>query len=107
MRQKGAKEVEVAPAYRTVKPKGAQIERMRELIASESIDLVTFTSSSTVTNFCDLIGAPTSLLKAAAIGPITASTATERGFEVVVRPDKYTIAALTEAIAEYFAPRQG
>ena len=86
LRDKGAKEVVVAPAYRTVKPKGAQIERMRGLIASGSIDLVTFTSSSTVTNFCDLIGAPASLLKAAAIGPITAATASERGFEVVVRP---------------------
>ncbi len=107
LREKGAKEVVVAPAYRTVKPKGAQIERMRGLIASESIDLVTFTSSSKVTNFCDRIGAPASLLKAAAIGPITAATAIERGFEVVVRPAKYTIAALTEAIAEYFAPENG
>ena len=57
LRDKGAKEVVVAPAYRTVKPKGAQVERMRELIASGAIDLVTFTSSSTVTNFCELIGA--------------------------------------------------
>src|SRR5208337_2851157 len=54
LRAKGAGEVVVAPAYRTVKPKGARIERMRELIASGAIDLVTFTSSSTVTNFCDL-----------------------------------------------------
>jgi uroporphyrinogen III methyltransferase/synthase len=107
LRDKGAKEVVVAPAYRTVKPKGAQIERMRGLIASGSIDLVTFTSSSTVANFCDLIGASASLLKAAAIGPITAATASERGFEVVVRPGKYTIAALTEAIAEYFAAGNG
>ena len=107
LRDKGAKEVEVAPAYRTVKPKGAQIERMRELIASGAIDLVTFTSSSTVTNFCDLIGASGKGVKAAAIGPITAATATERGFEVVVSPGKYTIAALTEAIREYFAPRNG
>ncbi len=107
LRDKGAKEVVVAPAYRTVKPKGAQIERMRGLIASGSIDLVTFTSSSTVANFCDLIGAPASLLKAAAIGPITAATASERGFEVVVMPGKYTIAALTEAIAEYFAAGNG
>jgi uroporphyrinogen III methyltransferase/synthase len=104
LRDKGAKEVVVAPAYRTVKPKGAQIDRMRELIAAGAIDLVTFTSSSTVTNFCDLIGASGKGVKAAAIGPITAATAAERGFEVVVRPGKYTIAALTEAIAEYFSP---
>ena len=57
LRARGAKEVVVAPAYRTIKPKGAQVERMRELLASGKIDLVTFTSSSTVTNFCELIGA--------------------------------------------------
>jgi uroporphyrinogen III methyltransferase/synthase len=102
LRAKGAIEVEVAPAYSTVKPAGAQIERMRQLIASGAIDLVTFTSSSTVTNFCDLVGALPRPLKAAAIGPITGSTAAEHGFDVVIQPAKYTIAALTEAIAEYF-----
>ena len=110
LRAKGAREVVVAPAYRTVKPKGAQIERMRDLIASGKIDLVTFTSSSTVTNFCELIGTSGSGIKAAAIGPITAATAEERGFEVVVRPNKYTIEALTEAIRQYFlipSPHEG
>jgi uroporphyrinogen III methyltransferase/synthase len=103
LRDKGAKEVVVAPAYRTVKPEGAQIARMRELIASGAINLVTFTSSSTVTNFCELIGTSGKGIKAATIGPITAATAEERGFEVVVKPRKYTIAALAEAIREYFA----
>ncbi len=108
LRAKGAKEVEVAPAYRTVKPRGARVERMRQLIAAGSIDLVTFTSSSTVTNFCDLVGAPASRLKAAVIGPITAATAQQRGFEVIVTPPKYTIPALTTAIAEYYArPNKG
>src|SRR5271166_3534314 len=100
LRDKGAKEVVVAPAYRTVKPKGAQIERMRELIASGAIDLVTFTSSSTVTNFCALFGSSANRVKAAAIGPITAATAEEKGFEVVVRPGDYTIEGLVEGIAK-------
>jgi len=64
--------------------------------------LVTFTSSSTVTNFCELVGASANGLKAAAIGPITAATARDRGFEVVVSPDEYTIPALTEAIRKFF-----
>jgi uroporphyrinogen III methyltransferase / synthase len=102
LRDKGAKEVVVAPAYRTVKPKGAQIERMRELLASGAIDLVTFTSSSTVTNFCELIGTSAKRVKAAAIGPITAATAAQRGFEVVVRPGEYTIEGLVEGIAEHY-----
>ena len=102
LRDQGAKEVVVAPAYRTVKPKGAQVERMRELIASGKIDLVTFTSSSTVTNFCELIDTSGNGIRAAAIGPITAATAKEHGFDVVVSPAKYTIEALAEAIREFF-----
>jgi uroporphyrinogen III methyltransferase/synthase len=106
LRDKGAKEVVVAPAYRTVKPKGAQIDRMRELLAARAIDLVTFTSSSTVTNFCELIGVSGKGIRAAAIGPITAATAEESGFDVVIRPRQYTIEALAEAIGEYFAQRR-
>ena len=102
LRERGAKEVVVAPAYRTIKPKGAQVVRVRELLASGAIDLVTFTSSSTVTNFCEMIGVSGKGIRAAAIGPITAATAQQRGFEVVVRPREYTIEALTEAIREYF-----
>jgi uroporphyrinogen III methyltransferase/synthase len=102
LRERGAKKVVVAPTYRTIKPKGAQIARVRELIKSGAIDLVTFTSSSTVTNFCEMIGGSGMGIRAAAIGPITAATAEQRGFEVVVRPREYTIEALRDAIRDYF-----
>ena len=103
LRQHGAREVVVAPAYRTVKPADADVERMRALIAAGAIDLVTFTSSSTVTNFAEIVGAPIAGLKAAAIGPITAETARERGFEVVAAPREYTVEALIAAIVDYYA----
>jgi uroporphyrinogen III methyltransferase/synthase len=106
LRAKGAREVVVAPAYRTIKPKRAQVDRMRELLESGKIDLLTFTSSSTVTNFCELIGTSGKGIKAAAIGPITAATAEELGFDVVVRPAKYTIEALTESIRAHFQFKQ-
>jgi uroporphyrinogen III methyltransferase / synthase len=102
LRDKGAKEVVVAPAYRTIKPKGAPVERMREWLASGAIDLVTFTSSSTVINFCEMLGISGKGIRAAAIGPITAETAREREFEVVVKPRRYTIEALTESIREHY-----
>ncbi len=102
LREAGALEVIIAPVYRTIRPKGAPALRMRELIASGAIDLVTFTSSSTVINFCKLAGAAGKGLKAAAIGPITAETARRKGFEVVVMPSDYTMAALTKAIVNYF-----
>ncbi|MFI5351507.1 MAG: uroporphyrinogen-III C-methyltransferase [Candidatus Binatales bacterium] len=98
----GAREVAVVAAYSTVKPKNAQVDRMRELIGAGQIDLVTFTSSSTVSNFCDLLGPIGRGLKAAAIGPITAETARARGFEVVVSPAEYTSGALAAAIVDYF-----
>jgi uroporphyrinogen III methyltransferase/synthase len=68
-----------------------------------AIDLVAFTSSSTVTNFCEMVGAGAARgLKAAAIGPVTAETARAAGLEVVVQPRKYTVAALTDAIRDFF-----
>ena len=102
LRDSGASTVVVAPAYRTVKPKAAAVQRIRALIKARQIDLVTFTSSSTVANFCDLVGNVAGL-KAAAIGPITAETARQHGFEVAVSPASYTVAALIDAIGGFFA----
>jgi hydroxymethylbilane synthase len=102
----GAREVVVAPVYKTVKPEHPPIDRVREMAAAGAIDLVAFTSSSTVTNFCEMVGAGVARgLKAAAIGPITAETARVAGLQVVVQPTEYTIAALIDAIRDYFVSR--
>jgi len=99
----GAREVVVAPVYKTVKPANAPVECVRELAAAGAIDLVAFTSSSTVTNFCEMIGASVARgLRAAAIGPITAETARASGLQVVVQPTEYTVPALIAAIRDYF-----
>ena len=104
----GAREVVVAPVYRTIKPAHAPIDhmnemaRVREMVAAGTIDLVAFTSSSTVTNFCEMVGpARARGLKAAAIGPITAETARAAGLQVMVQPAEYTIPALIDAIRDY------
>jgi uroporphyrinogen III methyltransferase / synthase len=102
LRGRGASEVIVAPAYRTVRPKGQGVERLRALAVAGNIDLVAFTSSSTVTNFCAMVGKQARGLKAAAIGPITAKTARQNDFDVVVEPRIYTIPALVNAVREYF-----
>jgi uroporphyrinogen III methyltransferase / synthase len=104
LRKRGARVVEVAPTYRTVRPRDGQIEWMRALAAAGAIDLVTFTSSSTAANFAQMVGAAARGLNAAAIGPITAETARDRGFKVVVQPKQYTVPALLGAIREHFAP---
>jgi uroporphyrinogen III methyltransferase / synthase len=95
----GAAEVVVAPAYKTIAPKG-------NLPGDVPYDLVAFSSSSTATNFLELMGNPALATKAAAIGPITASTARQLGFDVVVEPRDYTIPALVAAIRDYFASQR-
>ncbi len=101
----GAK-VEEIIAYHTVSDTdetGGLIEALRE----KTIDMVTFTSSSTVTNFKALLPEDEfdeliSGLTVAAIGPITAQTAAENGFTVDVEADTYTIDGLCNAIADYW-----
>ncbi len=66
-------------------------------------DYITFTSSSTVNNFVNIIGQENiitidKLVKVACIGPITAQTAREKGFTVDIIPIQYTIDALLDAI---------
>jgi len=105
LRRAGA-EVDVLEVYRTVRPaSGAQ--RIVELLEKKEIAAVTFTSSSTVTHFVELIGkeSASKLMKgvlAAAIGPITKETAQTFGIETGAMPKDYTIPALVGAICEYF-----
>jgi uroporphyrinogen III methyltransferase/synthase len=98
--------VTVAPAYRTVLvAEGADLAR--ELLEARRIDAVTFTSSSTVRGLVALLGPADArrLLEGvvvAAIGPVTADTASEHGLRVSVMPHEYTVPALADAIAGYF-----
>lgn len=100
--------VDVVEVYRTVKPKG-KVMRLKRLLEKKEVDVITFTSSSTVSHFIDLLGKEVlkNLLKGVAIaciGPITARTVREAGLKVHIQPEEYTIPALTRAIAKYFAP---
>ena len=88
--------VNVVEAYRTVLPRNTP----REL---ESADLITFTSSSTVTNFARLVPEGLPGVKAASIGPITTATARQVGWEIAVEAKEYTIPGLVRAIVEFYA----
>ncbi|HYA35147.1 MAG TPA: uroporphyrinogen-III C-methyltransferase [Candidatus Binataceae bacterium] len=102
LRAAGASEVVVAPSYRTVMPSSAAVDRVREMIKAAPVDLVAFTSSSTASNYVEMVGAPHPGAKAAAIGPITGATARRLGFDVVANPKEYTVPALAQAISDYF-----
>jgi len=102
-------EVDVVEAYRTVKPKGGA-RRLRELLAKGEVDVVTFTSSSTISHFVALLKREEleRLLDGviiACIGPITSETAKRWGMEVQIEPREYTIPGLAKAIADYFSQR--
>ena len=68
--------------------------------------VLTFTSSSTVTNFLKLIGDNRELIEGitvACIGPITAETAEKNGLKVDICAEKYTIDGLVESIQKYYS----
>jgi uroporphyrinogen III methyltransferase/synthase len=100
--------VDEIPVYQTVRPVYDKA-RVKEMLEKGEIDMVTFTSSSTVRNFVDMFRQETQLLRdwmskvpAACIGPITAKTAEDEGLSVSLVPEEYTIDALTHAIVHYF-----
>lgn len=100
--------VDVVEAYRTVKPDGEK-DRLVEMFEKGEIHMVTFTSSSTVSNFMEIFEANRGPLQGwmagvavACIGPITARTAEEKGLSVSLVPSEYTIEALTGEIVKYF-----
>jgi len=100
--------VDEVPAYETI-PARVDLSELRALLQARAVDLVTFTSSSTVRSFLALLGADAAALlagvPAGCIGPITAETAGAAGLAVVVQPTTYTIAAFTDALRTYFAHR--
>ncbi len=107
-------------AYRTITPPDAA-QRTRDAFA-EGIDIVTFTSSSTVRNLLGLLeeGGPTfssppeggntrggvlsgSLI--ACIGPVTAATARELGLRVDIEATEHTVDGLAEALIDHFSDK--
>jgi len=108
LRQWGAVVDEIA-AYRTVAAKGDGADLRAELL-DRKIDMVTFTSSSTVNHFvtlfpADVVGELLAKTAVACIGPITQKTAEDRGIRVDVVARDYTIAGLTQAIVKYFSQK--
>ena len=105
LRKMGAT-VEEITAYQTIEDRSAAGRLIEDLETGE-VDMVTFTSSSTVKNFKALLaGDQAEALMAgvtvASIGPITTETAEALGFTVDISADTYTIPGLCEAIAAHY-----
>ena len=98
--------VDVVAAYRTESDVSDRSDgsvasdRIRDMLASGDIDIITFTSSSTVRNFVKLVGASVPEgVKIACIGPITAQTAESLGLTPTIVAEEHTIEGLVKALA--------
>jgi uroporphyrinogen III methyltransferase / synthase len=102
-------QVTVAPVYQNCPVEGDR-EGLRAELAAGKVQMVTFTSSSTVRNFVEMLApaSPEELrqlltgVAIAAIGPITGKTVTDLGLKVEVMPEKHTIPELIEAIVRFY-----
>jgi uroporphyrinogen III methyltransferase/synthase len=106
LRQWGA-EVDVVEAYRTVTPTRDRSE-VKILLSDHKVDVITFTSSSTVANFTRLFEGQSlkemvSGIVVACIGQITKQTVEDLGGHADIVAAESTIDGLVHAIVEYFA----
>jgi uroporphyrinogen-III synthase len=125
LRNAGA-HVDVVEAYETVVPQSSRA-RLRASLGNpkKRPQVVTFTSSSTVRNFVELLGSRSSPstglaargrrrprhtgldgIQMASIGPVTSSTLREHGLTVDIAAREFTIPGLVAAIVQKFAPGQ-
>jgi uroporphyrinogen III methyltransferase/synthase len=91
-------------AYRSV-PDGGAAEELRLRLAARQIDVVAFTSSSTVQNFVQAVGTDLGGAVVACIGPITAESARQAGLIVSLVAGEHTLPGLQAALLDYFDNR--
>jgi uroporphyrinogen-III synthase len=101
----GAK-VTVAAAYRTVVPEDSA-EALRKELAD--IDAFTFTSASSVRNLGFLLQSANVTIPKdtvmASIGPVTSQAMRESGWEPTVEAQEASVAALAQALLDYYSNR--
>ena len=95
-------------AYETQKD-SKNVDLLLNALDDKQVDMITFTSSSTVKNFKALFPAESfqkriADVTLASIGPITADTLHELGMEAHVVADSFTIPGLCDAILKYYTP---
>lgn len=103
LREAGA-EVTVAPCYRNV-PDASNVEDAENKLREGAVDWITFTSSSTVTNFVEAIGHDVlseqrESFRVACIGPVTEKTARVYGLTPDVTAPEASVEALINALVE-------
>ncbi len=103
--EKAGANVKILTIYETIASENNK-EELTKMIENDTIDCVSFGSSSTVKNFfaqipVDLVK-KSNKLKFASIGDITTNTLSEFGFNADIQPQNFTIPELVQAIREYY-----
>jgi uroporphyrinogen III methyltransferase/synthase len=91
-------------AYRNVPVEG--VSGLAKKAFLDGVDVVTFTSSSTVRNLVEMLDGDRAALEAsfiACIGPVTSATARELGLRVDLEATKHTVEGLVDALISHFA----
>lgn len=105
LKKLGAK-VDELTAYRVRKPH-VDSKKVVHLLKSRQVDLITFTSPSTFTNFISIMKGQVLLkllqgVKVAAIGPVTKKEITGHGIRVPIIASQHTVPDLVDAIIAYY-----
>lgn len=97
--------VDVVPVYRTLPPSYGERAELRDAIERGSVDIATFTSTSTLDNTVEALGTDAASLLArvtvASIGPITTQAAQRHGVRVDVTATDYTVPGLIAALERH------
>jgi uroporphyrinogen III methyltransferase/synthase len=111
LRDRGAI-VDAIPIYETVKAGAEGCDALEADLQNGRIDMVTFTSSSTVTNFLEMFDSHSpaaGLLDQAfiaVIGPSTAATVEAHGVAVDIVAKQASVESLTEEIVEFYTRKE-
>lgn len=99
--------VNAITVYETKAPRQRDINKVRQLLLEDKIDVATFTSPSTFKNFISLfppieVKALLRKTKIAVIGPVTAHAIKEAGLEADIVSKESTIESLVQSIEDFF-----
>ena len=103
--------VDAIPIYETVKAGAEGREALEADLHNGRIDTVTFTSSSTVTNFLEMFDSHSSAVlldqvHIAVIGPSTAATAKAHGLKVDMVAKQASVESLAEGIIKFYTEKE-
>ena len=99
--------VDVVTAYRTVNS-GKDKAELEKLMKEGKVDVITFTSPSTVHNFMEIMGrdyVTPKGVRIACIGPVTAAAVKKAGLPADIIQERYTIPGLVETLIKYFSQK--